>query len=316
MPDADPSTWVTPEQIAATIAALCSRTPPPRAAPTSPSTERPEPMATPARDRRRTRAPTARAAGSTSAGRRSRRWCSTTRTRCSAAAAQETPREGGPEAVVDALVATMQRGARDAGVAGERARRDRRRHARRGRRRGGHRRERAQPARLDRPVPARARELSRRLGGRAACASATTSTSRSTASTRSAPGRGHDSILGVWWGTGVGGGLVLGGEMWHGRGYAGEFGPPVVRRGGAPVRLREPRLRRGLRRPQDDGGVGAREAGRGPRTPTSSRSWRSASRDRLTSGVWWRARARRGPARAARGRARAEGARRRASPRP
>ncbi|KAA0274760.1 MAG: ROK family protein [Acidobacteria bacterium] len=46
-------------------------------------------------------------------------------------------------------------------------------------------------------------------------------------------GRGHDSVLGVFWGTGVGGGLILGGEPWHGRGAAGEIGHMVVKRDGA-----------------------------------------------------------------------------------
>ena len=46
-------------------------------------------------------------------------------------------------------------------------------------------------------------------------------------------GRHHDAVLGVFWGTGVGGGLILGGEPWHGRGSAGEIGHMVVKRGGA-----------------------------------------------------------------------------------
>ena len=37
-------------------------------------------------------------------------------------------------------------------------------------------------------------------------------------------GRGHDALLGVWWGTGVGGGLVLGGDMWAGRGSPASSG--------------------------------------------------------------------------------------------
>lgn len=47
-------------------------------------------------------------------------------------------------------------------------------------------------------------------------------------------GTGFDSVLGVFWGTGVGGGLILGGEPWIGRGRAGEIGHTLVRRGGAP----------------------------------------------------------------------------------
>lgn len=54
-------------------------------------------------------------------------------------------------------------------------------------------------------------------------------------------GRGFDSVLGVFWGTGVGGGLILGGSPWPGRGRAGEIGHTLVRRGGA----REPNGLRG-----------------------------------------------------------------------
>ncbi len=46
-------------------------------------------------------------------------------------------------------------------------------------------------------------------------------------------GRPYRSLLGVWWGTGVGGGLVLDGLPWRGRGAAGEVGHVVVRPGGA-----------------------------------------------------------------------------------
>jgi glucokinase len=46
-------------------------------------------------------------------------------------------------------------------------------------------------------------------------------------------GRPYRSVLGVFWGTGVGGGLILDGEPWLGRGGAGEIGHMVVRRNGA-----------------------------------------------------------------------------------
>jgi glucokinase len=46
-------------------------------------------------------------------------------------------------------------------------------------------------------------------------------------------GQGYDSLIGVFWGTGVGGGLILGGKPWLGRGAAGEIGHMVVKRGGA-----------------------------------------------------------------------------------
>ncbi|HEU0023210.1 MAG TPA: ROK family protein [Thermoleophilaceae bacterium] len=41
------------------------------------------------------------------------------------------------------------------------------------------------------------------------------------------------SLLGVWWGTGVGGGIVLNGKPWIGRGAAAEIGHVVVKMGGA-----------------------------------------------------------------------------------
>jgi glucokinase len=45
-------------------------------------------------------------------------------------------------------------------------------------------------------------------------------------------GRPYRSLLGVFWGTGVGGGIVLDGRPWTGRGVAGEIGHIVVRIGG------------------------------------------------------------------------------------
>jgi glucokinase len=46
-------------------------------------------------------------------------------------------------------------------------------------------------------------------------------------------GAPYQDLLGVFWGTGVGGGLILKGQRWEGRGSAGEIGHTVVRRGGA-----------------------------------------------------------------------------------
>lgn len=45
-------------------------------------------------------------------------------------------------------------------------------------------------------------------------------------------GRPYRSVLGVFWGTGVGGGIVLDGKPWIGRGGAGEIGHTVVRMNG------------------------------------------------------------------------------------
>jgi glucokinase len=46
-------------------------------------------------------------------------------------------------------------------------------------------------------------------------------------------GKDSRSLLGVWWGTGVGGGIILDGKTWVGRGAAGEIGHIVVRKDGA-----------------------------------------------------------------------------------
>jgi glucokinase len=46
-------------------------------------------------------------------------------------------------------------------------------------------------------------------------------------------GRSYNSLIGVFWGTGVGSGIILDGSPWKGRGAAGEIGHMVVRRGGA-----------------------------------------------------------------------------------
>jgi glucokinase len=46
-------------------------------------------------------------------------------------------------------------------------------------------------------------------------------------------GKPYRSLLGVFWGTGVGGGLMLAGKPWVGRGGAGEIGHVVVKVGGA-----------------------------------------------------------------------------------
>jgi glucokinase len=100
--------------------------------------------------------------------------------------------------------------------------------------------------------------------------------------------REYDSVLGVFWGTGVGGGIVLDGRPWVGRGSAGEIGHIVVRRGGA----RCPCGRRGCM--EAYAGRGAMEArarqlnDRGEHTVLFD-IMRRRGRERLTSGVWARA---------------------------
>jgi glucokinase len=107
-------------------------------------------------------------------------------------------------------------------------------------------------------------------------------------------GMGYSSLLGVFWGTGVGGGLILEGKPWLGRGSAGELGHMVVRRDGA----RCPCGRRGC--VEAYAGRAAMEARarraveKGQRTQLF-RLMEKAGRNRLTSGVWAKALARRDP---------------------
>jgi glucokinase len=48
------------------------------------------------------------------------------------------------------------------------------------------------------------------------------------AEARLGAGRPYRSVLGIFWGTGVGGGIVIDGTLWTGRGAAGEIGHMVV----------------------------------------------------------------------------------------
>ncbi|HWI08361.1 MAG TPA: ROK family protein [Solirubrobacteraceae bacterium] len=98
-------------------------------------------------------------------------------------------------------------------------------------------------------------------------------------------GSGHRSMLGVFWGTGVGGGIVLDGRPWVGRGGAGEIGHVVVEVGGA----RCPCGRRGCM--EAYAGRNALEARARERhdkgEPTELfKIARKRGRERLTSGIW------------------------------
>lgn len=107
-------------------------------------------------------------------------------------------------------------------------------------------------------------------------------------------GRPYQSLIGVFCGTGVGGGLILDGKPWLGRGAAGEFGHMVIRRGGA----RCPCGRRGCveayagRGPMEHSA--RRLVGRGRKTALF-RIMESRGRNRLASGVFARALAERDP---------------------
>ncbi len=101
-------------------------------------------------------------------------------------------------------------------------------------------------------------------------------------------GKPYSSLLGVFWGTGIGGGLILDDEQWFGRGAAGEIGHMVVKAGGAPC----PCGRRGCL--EAYAGRGAMEARarllvkKGGKTNLFA-IMKERKRPRLTSGVWARA---------------------------
>ncbi len=101
-------------------------------------------------------------------------------------------------------------------------------------------------------------------------------------------GKPYDSLLGVFWGTGVGGGIILDGKPWVGRGAAGEIGHMVVERDGE-------------RCPCGRKGCMEAYAGRGPmeeyvraRVKKGAKTnlyklMKEQQRGRLTSSIWARA---------------------------
>jgi glucokinase len=101
-------------------------------------------------------------------------------------------------------------------------------------------------------------------------------------------GREFSSLIGVFWGTGVGGGLVLDGKPWLGRGAAGEIGHTVVKRGGAKC----PCGRKGCLEAYAGRAAMEAEARRqhkeGHKTDLF-KLMRKHEKDRLTSGIWERA---------------------------
>jgi glucokinase len=100
--------------------------------------------------------------------------------------------------------------------------------------------------------------------------------------------RDYRSLLGVFWGTGVGGGIILRGRPWLGRGAAAEIGHMVVYIGGA----RCPCGRRGC--VEAYAGRGALEERARHRHDKGHKTelfkiMEKRGRDRLTSGIWARA---------------------------
>ena len=101
-------------------------------------------------------------------------------------------------------------------------------------------------------------------------------------------GREFQSLIGVFWGTGVGGGVVLDGKPWLGRGAAGEIGHMVVKRGGAKC----PCGRKGCMEAYAGRSAMEAEARRehdeGAKTDLF-KLMHKHEKDRLTSGIWQRA---------------------------
>jgi glucokinase len=135
------------------------------------------------------------------------------------------------------------------------------------------------------PYPV-AEELGRQLGTRVRVANDVEVAAQ--AELELGAGRNLPSFLAVWWGTGLGGSLVLAGRRWEGNGAAGELGHTVVKLNGRVC----PCGRRGCA--EAYAGRAAMEARarrlhqRGQRTRLFD-LMREAKRDRLTSGVWERA---------------------------
>ena len=76
-------------------------------------------------------------------------------------------------------------------------------------------------------------------------------------------GRGCDTAAFFVVGTGVGGGIVVGGAPHEGReGRAGELGHVTIDPDGPALQLRQPRLRRGVRARRGQAGDSERSAGR------------------------------------------------------
>jgi glucokinase len=100
-------------------------------------------------------------------------------------------------------------------------------------------------------------------------------------------GRKFKTVLGVWWGTGVGGGLILDGKQWLGRGAAGEIGHVVVKRGGARCTCG----RRGCMEAYAGRMAmeikARKEVKKGAKTDLFE-IMQEHGRDRLTSGIWER----------------------------
>jgi glucokinase len=97
-----------------------------------------------------------------------------------------------------------------------------------------------------------------------------------------------DTILGVWWGTGVGGGLIMDGKPWLGRGAAAEIGHVVVKMGGARCTCGRKGCMEAYAGRKAMEIKARKEAKKGVKTDLF-KIMEEHDRDRLTSGIWERA---------------------------
>jgi glucokinase len=101
-------------------------------------------------------------------------------------------------------------------------------------------------------------------------------------------GKDYDSLIGVFWGTGVGGGIVLKRRPWLGRGGAGEIGHMVVKDGGRRCGCGNRGCMEAYAGRASMERRARKLAGRGRHTKLFE-IMEHRGRDRLTSSVWWRA---------------------------
>jgi glucokinase len=101
-------------------------------------------------------------------------------------------------------------------------------------------------------------------------------------------GKPYDSLIGVFWGTGVGGGIILHGEHWLGRGAAGEIGHMVIKKDGALCTCgRHGCMEAYAGRAAME--IKAREDHEKGAKTDLFKIMEKHGRDRLTSGIWSRA---------------------------
>jgi glucokinase len=101
-------------------------------------------------------------------------------------------------------------------------------------------------------------------------------------------GKPYKSILGVFWGTGVGGGIVLNGKPWNGRGAAAEIGHIVVKKDGAQCACGRKGCLEAYAGRASMEAKARREVESGRKTDLF-KIMEKRGRTRLTSGVWARA---------------------------